>query len=65
MGANCCGCTDRRADDISDSTKIGGRPWKDIKKYAMPDDYYKKRWYAKLDDRERELLELCRKAQRE
>ena len=45
---------------ISDDTLVGQRPWKDIKRVAMTEDYYHDQWYIDLNKEELEIFYLLK-----
>merc|ERR1719253_1843601 len=48
---------------LTDETRVGGRPWRLLKPFAMVDDYKLKDWFIALSAEERRLLEALRTAQ--
>lgn len=47
----------------SDERRVGLHIWQKIKESAMKDDYKEQKWYSKLSDEEKTLLEDLRVAQ--
>ena len=55
----------RTVKKLSDKVTLAGTNWKELKAKAMADDYQKQEWYTQLRDRELQLLEALRAAQKE
>jgi len=47
---------------LTDETRVGGRPWRLLKPFAMSDDYKLKDWFIRLGVEERRLLDALRTA---